>query len=104
MIPPNYTSSIVYKAGLRRNAVLLEYNNWNCLMKIDTTTISSIIENNRKKTKHIVYFDFDNLKAQELTIDTDTLKVQMHSKKILPELHEYFIEQYRQRKKTSTAQ
>lgn len=73
-------------------------------MKIDTTTISSIIENNRKKTKHIVYFDFDNLKAQELTIDTDTLKVQMHSKKILPELHEYFIEQYRQRKKTSTAQ
>ena len=104
MIEPNDTTSLVYKAGLRRNAVLLEYNNWNCLMKIDTTTISSIIENNREKTKHIIYFDFDNLKARELTIDTDTLKIQMYSTKILPELHEYFIEQYRQREKTSTAQ
>lgn len=96
MIYPSDTTSIAYKAGIQQGAFLLEYNDWNCQINIDTTAIDSIIKNNLKKPKHLVYLDVNSLEIKELTLNADSIGLIMDQMKLLPELYDYLIDKHTQ--------
>lgn len=95
-IEPNDTTSIAYKSGIQQIGFLLEYNDWDCRMDIDTTTVNSIIENNRKKSKHLVYYDIETFEVKELTLNADTIGLIMNAMRLEPGLYDYLIEKHTQ--------
>lgn len=96
MINPSDTTSIAYKAGIQQEGFLLEFNDWNYQMDIDTSTIISILNNNRKKSNHLVYLDIDNFKIKELTLIADTIGLNMDLIKVSPDLYDYLIDKHTQ--------
>lgn len=99
MVEPGDTTSVVYRAGLHQRTFLFEYNDWNCLKEIDSTTIATIIEDNRKKVKRIAFLDFDSLKVKELILEYDTLGMYMTRRKLSPDDFDTFLTFYLRWKK-----